>query len=378
MAKDMMPAVEGGVAVPTIGTRTMEEITAEAIRHQMNGADAVIGLGNCLIEAKSMLAHGEWLDWLAENLNLSERSAQELMQIARNCSNPRALADLGKKKVLTILTLPPADRALFLDSDYIPEGAEKSVGEMSSRELQDLVRQRDEAQEKVESLKKKLEEKQAASEGTALRISNLEEELTAAREAVEQAKADKANMEESNRKMAEDVRLANAELEGLRNQPVQMAVERDEEAIEAARAETKAAMQGKVDQVQGQLDKANAAKKEAEEKLKAQAAKSQKELEAQKAETDRLQQRVQEMEAAVAAAERKAEEAIKEAGIKSNPVVSAFEDYYNQAQALASKMNGIIVGLVRNDPDTAGKLGKALIALGDAIKEAATVKEAAA
>ena len=279
---------------------------------------------------------------------------------------------------MTILTLPPADRALFLDSDYIPEGAEKSVGEMSSRELQDLVRQRDEAQEKVESLKKKLEEKQAASEGTALRISNLEEELTAAREAVEQAKADKANMEESNRKMAEDVRLANAELEGLRNQPVQMAVERDEEAIEAARAETKAAMQGKVDQVQGQLDKANAAKKEAEEKLKAQAAKSQKELEAQKAETDRLQQRVQEMEAAVAAAERKAEEAIKEAGIKSNPVVSAFEDYYNQAQALASKMNGIIVGLVRNDPDTAGKLGKALIALGDAIKEAATVKEAAA
>ena len=150
-------------------------------------------------------------------------------------------------------------------------------------------------------------------------------------------------------------------------------MERDEAAIEAARAETKAEMQGKVDQVQGQLDKANAAKKEAEEKLKAQVAESQKKLDAQKAETDRLQQRVQEMEAAVAAAEQKAEEAVKEAGIKNSPVLSAFNDYYSQTQTLAGKMNSIILELFEDDPE-----GKALITLGDLIKEAATVKEAAA
>ena len=126
------------------------------------------------------------------------------------------------------------------------------------------------------------------------------------------------------------------------------------------------------------MDKANADRKKAEEKLKEQKQEAAKELEAQKSKTDQLQQRIGEMEAAVAEAKQKAEEAVKEAGIRNNSKLSAFEDYYNQTQALANKMNGIILDLLRDDPETAGKLGKALIALGDAIKEAATAKEAAA
>ena len=340
-------------------TRTMEEITAEAIRHQMDGADAVIGLGNCLIEAKSMLAHGEWLSWMAENLNLSERSAQELMQIARNCSNPRALADLGKKKVLTILTLPPADRALFLDGDYIPEGADKSVSNMTTRELQQVIRERDEA-------------RKACSAAEELRQKTAQENLRIAADA-EKAKADAANAEASRQKMEADMAVLKRELEELKEHPVtvEAVVQADETALEHARQEVR-------DELREQLDKATAAKQKAEENLEAQKQKAEKELNAQKSETDRLQQRIREMEAAVTAAEQKAAEAVKEAGIRNNPKLSAFEEYYNQTQTLANKMNDIILELLRDDPDTAGKLGKALIALGDMIKEAAAAKETAA
>jgi Protein of unknown function (DUF3102) len=53
-----------------------------------------IKCGELLIEAKAMLnKHGEWLPWLHEHCELSERTAQRYMRIARNKNRP--MADLG-------------------------------------------------------------------------------------------------------------------------------------------------------------------------------------------------------------------------------------------------------------------------------------------
>jgi hypothetical protein len=40
--------------------------------------------GDALIEAKELVKHGEWLDWLRENCELSERTASRYMQLARH------------------------------------------------------------------------------------------------------------------------------------------------------------------------------------------------------------------------------------------------------------------------------------------------------
>ena len=410
MTQDMVSTLESGAAVPpaealgmmvdTNGERTLKVIGTEIREHvvlmeyhKRGSIMEAIEIGRRLQEAREKAKHGEWMGFLERETPFSHDKANNLIKVFEAYGSPqKSLSDaavansdtyrnLNYSQALIMAAMEPDEREAFM--------LKNDVENMSVRALKEAIQERNAAQGEIETLKKKLAEAQKSDEGTALRIASLEEQLDDARAAAEQAKADKAHVEESNRKMAEDMRLANAELEGLRNQPVQVAVERDEAAIEAARAETKAEMQGKVDQVQGQLDKANAAKKEAEEKLKAQAAESQKKLdaqkadaekklEAQKAETDRLQQRVQEMEEAVAAAEQKAEEAVKEAGIKNSPVLSAFNDYYSQTQTLAGKMNSIILELFEDDPETAMKLGKALITLGDLIKEAATVKEAAA
>lgn len=42
-----------------------------------------IEIGKRLQEAKSMVPYGEWGKWLAENVDYSERTAQDLMQIGR-------------------------------------------------------------------------------------------------------------------------------------------------------------------------------------------------------------------------------------------------------------------------------------------------------
>lgn len=318
----------------------MEEITAEAIRHQIEGADAIIGLGNCLLEAKAQLQHGEWLSWLADNLNLSERSAQELMRIARNCSNPRALADLGKKKVLSILTLPPAERELFLDGDYVPEGADKSVSEMTTRELKKVIKERDDTQEQLEYTQSKL-----ASANK--RIGKLSDQLDKAYRAEEKARAKASSAEESRLKMAEDMRLVNAELEELRNRPTDVAIQyqRDEAAIEEARQEVRKEMQSKLDEANAAQRKADEGRKAAEDALESAKASAETEL--------------QEVNAQLEAARKAAKKAI----VDGDKDLAVFNAYFVQAQELAGKMRNAFLAIREKDPATAGKLANAVQAL---------------
>lgn len=325
---------------PVAGARTMEEITAEAIRHQTEGADAVIGLGNCLLEAKAQLQHGEWLSWLADNLNLSERSAQELMRIARNCSNPRALADLGKKKVLSILTLPPAERELFLDGDYVPEGADKSVSDMTTRELQQVIKERDDTQEQLEYAQSKL-----ASANK--QIGKLSGQLVKAQRSEEKALAKASRAEESRLKMAEDMRLANAELEELRNRPTDVAIQyrRDEAAIEEARQEVRAEMQSALDEANAAQRKADEERKAAEDALESAKASAEAELQEVNAQLD------------------EARKAAKVAAVNSDKDLATFDVCFVQAQELADKMRKAFLAIREKDPATAGKLANAVQAL---------------
>ena len=347
MSNEIALAGERAIETPAPGLRSIQEITADAVRYQMAGADAVIGLGKCLIEAKAQLQHGEWLSWLSENLNLSDRVAQHLMLSARNCSNTNALSYLGKTKVLTILALPPEERALFLDADYVPEGADKSVSEMTTRELQQVIRERDAANRERDNAKRQLERSQANLQAANKQIDEICERLHATQKSEEEALAQASHAEESRRKMEEDMRLVHAELEELRNRPIDVAVQvqRDEAAIEEARREVREEMQAKLDEANAALDEANAAAQqsaEAESKLR------------------------QELSEARKAAERNAV-------AENAQVISDFTSYYNQTQELVNKMNGIVLKLSQKDPETAGKLRNALDALGDAIKKEAAV-----
>lgn len=54
-----------------------------------------IEAGNRLIEAKSLVQHGEWEAWLREHAAISPRTAQRYMRMARSGLKSDTLADLG-------------------------------------------------------------------------------------------------------------------------------------------------------------------------------------------------------------------------------------------------------------------------------------------
>lgn len=74
-----------------------------------------------------------------EKVGYSEKTAQNFMRLAREFSNPQAIADLGATKALKLLALPPDERERFV--------ADHNVIDMTTRQLEQAIRDRDEARQ---------------------------------------------------------------------------------------------------------------------------------------------------------------------------------------------------------------------------------------
>ena len=159
-----------GVLAPKEG-RDIEVITREILDAKRRGGEAILTIVRCLTEAKQALPHGEWLPWLNERVELSERAAQRFMRLSREWSNPTALSDLGATKALALLALPADERDQFIETH--------NVVDMSARQLEQAIKDRDEA-----------------------------------RKAAETAQAEASAAEQARAKMAEDMALLNARLSG--------------------------------------------------------------------------------------------------------------------------------------------------------------------
>ena len=314
IAQTMAKPVEG---------RTIETITDEILDAKRTGGEAILTIGRCLIEAKDMLPHGEWLPWLNERVELSERAAQRFMRLAREWSNPTTLSDLGASKALALLALPMEEREQFME--------DHNVIDMSARQLEQAIKERDEARKAAEAAKA---DASAAEQARA----KMAEDMRTTQNLLESARADADSAGSRARVLEEKLRM-------LQEQPVEVAVETvvDPEALEKARAEAVAEMQAK-------LDKAREAKKRAEDR--------------QKIAEDALEQvRLQLEEQA------KAE---KKAALGADKDVAQFEVLFNQGQELANKMRGLLLkARGREDPSAAQGMEKALTALAEAVRRCA-------
>ena len=310
------------VSLAHVQPRDIGTITQEILDCKVRAGESILQIGRCLIEAKELLEHGEWLPWLNERVEFSERTARNFMRLAREWTNRQTLADLGASKALTLLALPPEEREQFME--------ENNVIEMSARQLEQAIRDRDEA-----------------------------------RQAAEAAKADAAAAEQARAKMAEDMKLLNArlsgaqedreqaaraaarleaELEELKARPVEVAVETvvDQEAIEKARAEAVAEMRAKLNKAREAKEAAEARRKNAEEAL----------------EQIRLQLEEQ------ARAEKKA-------ALGEDKDLAQFELLFDQTKETVNRMHGILLKVQSRDKDAAGRLSKALTALAEAVRRCA-------
>lgn len=310
IAQTMAPPAEG---------RTIEAITGEILDAKRAGGEAILTIGRCLIEAKDMLRHGEWLPWLNEQVELSERTAQKFMKLAREWSNPNTLADLGASKALMLLALPEGERDAFLE--------DHNVIDMSARQLEQAIKERDEARAAAEQAAADQRTAEQARDKMAEDMKFLNVRLAGAKEDREQAMQDVARLEK--------------ELAELKARPVEVAVETvvDQAAIDKARADAIAEMQEKLDKARAAADKARDKQKQAE------------------ASVEILKRSLEERD--------KAE---KKAAIAGDTELAQFEVLFVQGQELANKLHGLLLkARGREDQTAAQGMEKAMKSLADTI-----------
>jgi hypothetical protein len=82
----------------------------EATSDALKGAVAhAMAAGDLLIEAKAQVPHGQWLPWLRDHCNVSERMAQRYIRLARNRTTiemRHSMSDSSIGGALALLTIP--------------------------------------------------------------------------------------------------------------------------------------------------------------------------------------------------------------------------------------------------------------------------------
>lgn len=225
-------------------SRDIREITAEirtiqdsVRRTALSGA---IEIGRRLTEAKELLQHGEWGDWLKREFEFSQSTASRLMQLFREYGADQGslfgaetkyatLQNISVSNALRLIAIPDEEREEF--------AAEHDIEHKSAREVDELIRQRQEADARAAAAEKALAE---ADEGHALAMAELDERLHSAQQAERDAKSIAETANARVKALAAERDKTAAELEELRSRPIEVAVQVDEDAVKKAAEEAKA------------------------------------------------------------------------------------------------------------------------------------------
>ena len=291
----------------------------------------IIEIGRRMCQAKEILPHGQFGEWVKTKTGYSQSTANNFMKLFQEYGAPQeslfgaevnsqTFGNLPYSKALALLAVPAEEREGFV--------RDNRVEEMSTRELKQAIKERDE-------LRKQLDEERTAAEGAGLKIAELEERLEASgKEAARQ------------KRIAEQTK---EELEALKAAPVEVAIqsadpEEVQRAVEEALRKAGEAHKAELDAVVQEAQKANEERAELQKRLK-------KALQKAKAATESANN---------GAAQQEVERLKKELAM-ADPVVAEFRGLFGQASELVAKLLDLAD---RAPEDKKQNLRDALAALG--------------
>lgn len=341
------------IDVPMTAQRDIQTVTVEInVLHRQAQEMALsyaIQIGQRLKEAKAMLPHGEWGRWLETEVPFKPSTAQNFMRIFEEYgSNQTSL--FGDAKSQTIGNLPYTKALKLLAIGDVDEREafieENDVANMSTRELEKAIRERDEARQEADLLKKRSEfqrvqiDKQFETEN---QLKKQLAELNAANVPSEELEVERAKVAAAEKAAAD----ANAALQAAKE-----AEAKAKESAKKAKADLKALKENPVIPD----DTMAAIRKEAEET-------------AAKAAHDEVDKQVAEAKKRAEDAEKAAKEAAealeqaKRQAASSDPDTAVFKTYFSAVQEDFNRLHGVFLKIQQDDPDKAGKLKTAMTAL---------------
>ncbi len=183
---DMAPAEAYAIQINTIKRETARICLAASVE-----------IGRILVLAKEAVPHGEWGNWLEENVNYSQSTAGNLMKLYREYGEQSQIdffevnkmeifGSLSPSQALALLALPSVEaRQEFVETHEMEE--------LSVRELE----------KEIEELKAKLEDETERADGTESELSDTKKELSRAKAALQAAAHDKGNTADLQKKVRE-------------------------------------------------------------------------------------------------------------------------------------------------------------------------------
>lgn len=317
-----------------ITVRDIEMVTSDIHYAQRQGArqllSNLIEIGRLLVEAKSMVPHGEWGKYLEERVDYSQSTANNLMKLYTeyggdqesffgSFEKSQAFGKLSYTQALALLALPAEERESFTE-EHDPEKTSTRDWEKAIRErdeqLQESQRQKQVAEETAQKATEKLQSKEAeaealkkAAEDAKAAKSEADAKIEKLQAQLKKAKDNEKAVKDALAKAKEKPEIPEAMMESLRQ----------EVAAEAARKATEE-LQKQLESASKEREKAEIAAKEAEVKLSA----AQKQLQL------------------------------------ASPEAAVFKVIFTQVQEDFNRLQGALLKVEAADPETAGKLRKAV------------------
>ena len=312
--------------------------------------------GRWLTEAKSLVPHGSWGEWLKREVDYSQSRAQELMRLFQRYGEDGQESLFGESKSQALGNLSVTQAICLLPLRDGPELEEfleaHDVEHMSTRELNAEVRaaqqERDEARLAAEQAQTERAVAEAARDKAFQDMALANERLEGLNVQLEEQSA---RAEEA---LAQAQRLG-AELEELKARPVDVVVETDANALQAARKEAEAAMQAKLDEARAAAEQARA------ELMEANSA-----VQRAKLEQEQARQELERARAEAAALREQAEG--KQAALAADADLALFRALFKQMQDMAKQLGGMLAEFREKDPEKAPGLANAVLALADNIR----------
>lgn len=181
-----------------------------------------VEIGRRLTEAKEMVAHGEWLDWLKRETEFSQPTASRFMRIYAEYGADQGnlfgaetkystLNNLSVSNALKLLAVPEEERESF--------AAEVDAEHLSTRELEQAIRERDELKQALQATTEELAEAQKLSDEETKRAEAAEAKAKELERAVEGAGPYKERAEAAEKRVKE-----------LESRPIDVAVQEPDKA----------------------------------------------------------------------------------------------------------------------------------------------------
>lgn len=245
-----------------IETRTPERVATEINYIKRRVCDTVlresVEIGRLLCEAKALVPSGEWMNWLKENVDYSQATANNLMRLYEEYGEQSQIGFFEENKLEIFGSLTPSQAVALVALPYEQRKEfvqTHDMSETSVRDIQAEIKARREAEKRAEDAEKRAEDAERKAEANEDEVIDLRrhlDELLSKSEEAESVDVEKLQKETEDK---------------LRAEYTEKIKEAEKAAAEKAKSKVEN-LQKKLDAKEGEHEKALA---DAVEKAKAQA-----------------------------------------------------------------------------------------------------------